>query len=67
MQGKQQEGVKALKQTLPCSSPQKSLELASEKGASAWLTTLPIEEHGFSLHKQAFRDALCVRYGWEPT
>ena len=20
-----------------------------------------------SLHKQAFRDALCVRYGWEPT
>ena len=64
--GKQQEEVKALKQTLPAAL-QKSLELASKKGASAWLTTLPIEEHGFSLHKQAFRDALCVRYGWEPT
>ena len=63
---KQQEEVKALKQTLPAAL-QKSLELASEKGASAWLTTLPIEEHGFSLHKQAFRDTLCVRYGWEPT
>ena len=39
------------------------MELASEKGASAWLTTLPLEDHGFSLHKHA----LCVRYGWEPT
>ena len=25
--------------------------LAQEKGASAWLGTLPVEEHGFSLHK----------------
>ena len=63
---KQQEEVNNLKETLPATL-QKSLELASEKGASAWLTTLSIEEHGFSLHKQAFRDALCVRYGWEPT
>ena len=37
---------------------------ASEKGASAWLTTLPIEEHGFTLHKGAFRDALALCYGW---
>ena len=22
--------------------------------------------HGFSLHKSAFRDALCLRYGWQP-
>ena len=63
---KQQEEAIALRQTLPASL-QKPMELASEKGASAWLTTLPLEEHGFSLHKQAFRDALCVRYGWEPT
>ena len=56
----------ALKQTLPAVL-QKSLELASEKGASARLMTLPIKEHGFSLPKQAFRDALCVCYGWEPT
>ena len=41
------------------------MDQASEKGASCWLTTLPIQEYGFSLHKQAFRDALCVRYGWQ--
>ena len=44
----------------------KAMELASEKGASAWLTTLPLAEEGFNLHKQAFRDALCLRYGWGP-
>ena len=27
---------------------------------------LPIKEHGFCLHKEAFRDALCLRYGWKP-
>jgi len=44
----------------------KAMELASERGASAWLTTLPLVEEGFNLHKQAFRDALCLRYGWDP-
>ena len=29
----------------------KAMELASEKGASAWLTTLPLAEEGFNLHK----------------
>ena len=36
----------------------------SERGASSWLTTIPVAEHGFTLHKQDFRDALCLRYGW---
>ena len=36
---------------------------ASVKGASSWLTTLPQQEHGFSLHKSAFLDALALRYG----
>ena len=36
----------------------KSTELAREKGSSSWLTVLPIESHGFSLHKGAFRDAI---------
>ena len=43
-----------------------STQLAEEKGASNWLTSLPIQEHGFSLHKAAFRDALALRYGWRP-
>ena len=35
-------------------------------GESSWLTAIPITEYGFTLHKQAFRDALCIRYGWQP-
>ena len=43
---------------------QHSVELAQEKVSSAWLTVLPVAEHGFHLHKGEFRDALCLRYGW---
>ena len=47
-------------------SLKKAMTLAREKGASSWLTTLPIKEHGFCLHKGAFADALALRYGWPP-
>lgn len=40
-------------------------ELNSEKGASCWLTTLPLLNMGFYLNKKAFRDAICMRYGWK--
>ena len=43
------------------------ISLLSEKGASSWLSSLPVEEHGFALHKGAFRDALYLRYGWLPS
>ena len=42
------------------------MDLAQEKGASSWLTSLPIEEFGFALHKGAFHDALALRYNWQP-
>lgn len=42
------------------------MDLSREKGASSWLTVLPLEEHGFTLHKGAFHDALALRYGWTP-
>ena len=45
---------------------QRVMTLAQEKGASHWLNALPLEEHGFSLHNGAFRDGLCLRYGWKP-
>lgn len=47
-------------------SPQfkRCVDLAKEKGASSWLSVLPLDDHGFSLHKGAFRDAICLRYGW---
>lgn len=48
------------------SNLKKAVEVSSEKGASTWLTTLPIADHGFALHKGAFRDALCLRYSWCP-
>ena len=46
---------------------QRSVGLAQERGASNWLISLPIHEHGFSLHKGTFRDALALRYGWLPS
>ena len=36
-----------------------------EKGASSWLSVLPLDDHNFSLHKGAFKDAICLRYGWK--
>ena len=46
---------------------QRAMDLGSEKGASSWLMTLPITEHNFPQHKGSFRDALCIRYGWQPS
>ena len=49
------------------SDVKRMISLLSEKGASSWLSALPVEEHGFALHKGAFRDALFLRYGWLPS
>ena len=46
---------------------QRAMNLARERGSSSWLTSLPIKEHGFCLHKSAFVDALALRYGWAPS
>ena len=43
---------------------QHSLNLSMEKGASNWLSALPIKSYSFHLHKSAFRDAIHLRYGW---
>ena len=45
---------------------QLSILLSCEKGSSSWLTAQPLVDQGFALHKGAFRDALCLRYGWQP-
>ena len=45
---------------------QRAMTLAQERGVSSWLTTLPISELGFALHKSAFYNALALRYGWQP-
>ena len=38
-------------------------DLASEKGASSWLTILPIKDEGYLLNKQLFWDLIRIRYG----
>ena len=44
-----------------------SVMLAQEKGASNWLSCLPLRSHNFVLHKTAFRDAIALRYHWLPS
>ena len=39
---------------------------AQEPGASSWLSTVPVTRHGFTFHKGAFGDTICLRYGWRP-
>ena len=39
-------------------------QCAQEKGASLWLSCLPIKQLGYSINKQEFKDAICLRYGW---
>ena len=41
----------------------KLLEVTSEVGAASWLNAIPLKRYGFHLDKQAFRDALFLRYG----
>ena len=43
----------------------RAIEMANEKGSSLWLTTQPSIEHAFFFNKVEFKDALCLRYGWE--
>ena len=42
-----------------------AMDLPTQKGASSWLTVLPIIEMNFNLHKSEFRDAVKLRYHWE--
>ena len=49
------------------SDMKRMISLLSEKGTLSWLSALPVEEHGFALHKGAFRDALFLHYEWLPS
>ena len=45
-----------VRESLP-SKTERAVELATEKGASNWLTVIPIEEMNFNLNKREFREA----------
>ena len=59
------EDTRLLLEELP-DGTKRMVNLAAEKGASNWLAVLPVDEHGFYLHKTAFRDTICLRFGWKP-
>ena len=40
----------------------RAVDLAFQKGASSWLTVLPIRDMNFDLIKSEFRDAVKLRY-----
>ena len=40
-------------------------DIAQMKGASAWLTSLPLEDENFVLNKREFFDTVAMRYWWE--
>ena len=42
-----------------------AIRAASDKGASSWVTAMPMFDHGTVLHKRDFVDAVCIRYGWQ--
>ena len=48
---------KQVRESLP-SKTERAVELATEKGASNWLTMIPIKEMNFNLNKREFRDAI---------
>ena len=39
-------------------------KINQEKGASTWLSTLPLEEKWYSLSKEEFWDLVKIQYGW---
>ena len=62
-EGLLKEKVLSLKMRMQ-SSELRYFECAQEKGASSWLSALPLKSLGYTLNKQEFRDAVCLRYGW---
>ena len=42
-------------------------EISQMKGASSWLSVMPVTEHGFWLAKREFWDAIRLRYDWPLT
>ncbi|KAL9979772.1 hypothetical protein ACROYT_G017483 [Oculina patagonica] len=51
-----------VRESLP-QKTQRAIDLATEKGASNWLTVLPLKDMGYNLNKGEFRDAVKLRRG----
>ncbi len=55
----------AVENSVLCPTLKRALQIIKEKGSGCWLTALPLKKYGYSLNKIEFRDALCLRYGWD--
>ena len=60
------EELEEVKAMLP-DKKQRAVDLACEKGASNWLTVIPLKNMDFDLSKREFRDAVRLRYDWPIT
>ena len=43
-----------------------AIECCQDKVVLSWLSALPLEQYGFTLHKNEFTDVLCLHYSWIP-
>ena len=43
----------------------RAIDLAQMKGASSWLSAVPLASENFDLSKQEFTDRICLRYSWD--
>ena len=43
----------------------RAVDLAAEKGASSWLTVIPVKEMDLNLSKREFKDAAHLSYHWQ--
>ena len=57
------ERLEEVKSALP-DDIKRAADLAAEKGASSWLTVIPLKDMNFTLNKREFKDAVHLRYDW---
>lgn len=60
---RQRERADDVRQNLP-PNQQRAMLISQEKGASFFITTLPLARYGFTLTKGEFLDAVLLRYMW---
>ena len=58
------EDLEEVKNALP-EQTKRASDLAAEKGASSWLTVIPVKDVDFTLNKREFKDAIHLRYDWQ--
>ena len=53
-----------LRNSLP-EKTRRAVDLTAEKGASSWMTVIPVKEMDLNLNKREFKDAVNLRYDWQ--